>query len=211
MTTLATLKAQIVSDLDGRTDLTSDIAVAISRAIEHYQRDRFYWNERRSLTFSTFAAQDNYGTAASADIANMVRIDFAHITINNYRYPLRRRDFYELEQLYDDAALNGQPSEYAYFNREVWLYPRADNTYTIRLLGHMIIAEPASDGEADNPWMTEAFELIRCRAKAYLAVHKLRDNELAQIMGVAEQEALARLRKETALRLGSGKIEGAIC
>ena len=54
--------------------------------------------------------------------------------------------------------------------------------------------------------MTESYELLRSRAKAYLAVHVLRDPELAQLMAVAEREALTKLRSETAKRVKTGRI-----
>jgi hypothetical protein len=204
MTTQTIMKAEITSDLDDRSDLVDEIASAITSAITHSQRDRFYWNEKRSLTFSTVASQQNYTSSDAANIPNMLRIDQAHITVSGQRRELRRVNFYELETLYDTSASSGEPFEYAYHDREIWLYPIPSTTYTVRVLGHMIVAAPATDGEASNPWMTEAYELIRCRAKAYLAMHKLRDPELAQSMQAMEADALARLRKETALRLGTG-------
>jgi hypothetical protein len=206
MTTLTALKAEIVSDLDDRTDLTDEIASAITSAITYYQRTRFYFNEKRSLTFSTVAAQQNYTSSDAANIPNMLRIDLVHFTVSGQRRELRRRNFYELETLYDTSASSGEPFLYAYHDREIWLYPIPSTTYTVRVLGHMIVAAPATDGEASNPWMTEAYELIRCRAKAYLAAHKLRDPELAQTMQALEFDALGRLNKETALRLGTGMI-----
>jgi hypothetical protein len=206
MSTLATLKAEIVSDLDDRTDLTAEIASAITSAITFYQRDRFYFNERRSTTFATVADQQNYGSAASSDIPNFLRIDQAHITVSGQRRELNRVNFYQIEPMFDSSAATGEPYSYAYYNRDVWLYPVADDAYTVRLLGLLVVAAPATDDEASNPWMTEAYELIRCRAKGYLAIHKLRDTDLAQLMGQAEGDALARLRKETALRLGTGQF-----
>ena len=38
--------------------------------------------------------------------------------------------------------------------------------YDIQFVGGIKTAAPASDAEAGNVWMTEAYELIRCRAKA---------------------------------------------
>lgn len=207
MTTLATLKAQIADDLD-RSDgsIDSQIATEITNAIRHYQRHRFYFNETRDVTFSTVASQTAYDSTDAAAIPYAVRIDQAHITVSGQRHELTRRDFYELETLYDTTAASGEPYEYAYYDQQVWLYPIPNAVYTVRLLGLFRIDGPASDSEAGNPWMTEAFELIRCRAKVYLAAHKLYDQQLAATMQAAEEDALRLLRKDTALRLGTGSI-----
>jgi hypothetical protein len=208
MTTLATLKAQIADDLD-RSDGSIDTAIAteITNAIRHYQRFTFYWNgDIRDVTFSTVASQTAYGATDAAAIPYAIKIDLAHITVSGQRYELSRRNYLELETLYDTTAASGEPYEYAYYDQQVWLYPIPNAAYTVRLLGLFRVDAPASDAEAGNPWMTEAFELIRCRAKVYLAAHKLRDPELAATMQAAEEDALRQLRKETALRSGTGNI-----
>jgi len=209
MTTLATLKAEIASDFD-REDgsLTTEIAAAVTTAINYYKPKRFYFNERRSLTFSTVATQQNYGTTDNMAIPDLVRIDQVHKTVSGQRMALCRRDFLELEPLYDVSASTGEPYDFAYFNRELWLYPVPDQVYTIRVIGLYKVAGPATDGEADNPWMTEAYELIRYRASAYLAANSLRNPELAAAKLQAEADALSSLRAETTKRLGSGMISG---
>jgi len=139
-----------------------------------------------------------------------VRIDQAHITVSAQRYTLKRRDFLDMEPLFDGSAIGGQPYEFSYYNREIWLYPVPTDVWTIRVIGLLKIAAPASDGETDNPWMTEAYELIRSTAKAYLAVHKLRDPDLAAMMGDENSGAIANaltdLGLETALRVGTGIV-----
>lgn len=209
MTTLATLKAEIASDLD-REDgsLATEIAAAITTAIGYYKPKRFYFNERRSLTFSTVASQQNYGSADNTAIPDLVRIDRVHKTVSGQRMTLRRVDFLDLEPLYDVSASTGEPYDFAYFNREIWLYPVPDQVYTIRVIGLYKVAGPATDGEADNPWMTEAYELIRYRAEAYLAANSLRNPELASAKLQAEADALSSLRAETTKRASLGTIQG---
>lgn len=211
MTTLGALKTTLQSDLD-REDgsLDTEIAAAINTAIGKWQNSRFYFNERRSTTFDTVASQPNYGTADDADIPQFVRIDQAHITVSAQRYTLKRRNFLDMEPLFDGSAIGGQPYEFSYYNREIWLYPVPTDVWTIRVIGLLKIAAPASDGETDNPWMTEAYELIRSTAKAYLAIHKLRDPDLAAMMGDENSGAIANaltdLGLETALRVGTGIV-----
>ena len=117
-------------------------------------------------------------------------------------------DFLDLEPLYDVSASSGEPYDFAYFNREIWLYPVPEQVYTIRVIGLYKVAGPATDGEADNPWMTEAYELIRYRAEAYLAANSLRNPELAGAKLQAEADALSSLRAETTKRASLGTIQG---
>ena len=199
MTTLAILKAEIASDLD-REDgsLATEIAAAITTAIGYYKPKRFYFNERRSLTFSTVASQQNYGSADNTAIPDLVRIDQVHKTVSGQRMTLRRVDFLDLEPLYDVSASSGEPYDFAYFNREIWLYPVPEQVYTIRVIGLYKVAGPATDGEADNPWMTEA----------YLAANSLRNPELAGAKLQAEADALSSLRAEATKRASLGTIQG---
>lgn len=205
MTTLGTLKARIAEDLDyedGRIDTA--IASAIEDAINFYQRQRFYFNQSRDVTFSTVAGQSSYSETDNAAIPYAVQIDMVHKTVSGVRTELRRKPFFDLETLYDTGALSGEPYDWAYYDRKLWLYPIPSAAYTIRILGLFRVDPPASDGETGNVWMTEMFEVIRCRAKIYLALHKLADEGLARTMTLAEQDALSRVKRETALREGTG-------
>jgi hypothetical protein len=53
---------------------------------------------------------------------------------------------------------------------------------------------PATDGEANNAWMTTAERLIRCRAKAELQAHVIKDPERAAELYKLVEEALAELK-----------------
>lgn len=207
MTTLALLKSRIADDIV-RTDLTTQIGQAISDAIKYYQRERLYFNESRSYTFNTVASQSIYTSSDDADIGLIQKVDMLHLTDDGERYWLCREDPKIVEYLNDGNATETRPDSWAWFDRSIMLYPIPDAAYTVRILGHFVAAEPTTDGEAGNVWMTEAFELLRCRAKLMLAVHVLRDNDLAQVMKMAENEELAKLRGETARKVGTGIIRG---
>jgi hypothetical protein len=205
MSTLGTLKAEIASDLD-RTDLTAAIASAITSAISHYQRTRFYFNELTTVTFSTVDGRESYDVGDAAAIPYAVQIDQAQITVSGQIRVMARRNYLELAALYDTSASEGEPTNWSYYDQTVWLYPIPGAVYSVKLIGLFRVDAPASDGEAGNPWMTEAYELIRCRAKAYLGIHRTRDPELVQMMQMAEADALRRLVAETGLRNGTGMI-----
>lgn len=206
MSTLTVLKATIADDIN-RSDLTSQIAAAITNAINHYQASRFFFNESRGLTFATVAAQSRYSSSDDTDIPKFVSIDAVFlIDSSSIAHELRWRDPVEMENLLDSSASSGRPHDYTYFANGFQFYPIPDAAYTIRPVGLVKVDEPATDAEANNAWMTSAAELIRCRAKAYLAVHVLKDPDMAMLMQLAERDALSRLRSETNKKATSNTI-----
>lgn len=208
MTTRATMKSEIADDME--RDVTADgarILSAISSAIKFYQPRRFYFNESRSVTFSTVAGTDTYNFGSGSDITTeFYRIDACVITEGANNHIVSPRDYTEFETLIDAGATQNRPHNYAYINRALRFYPVPDAVYTVRLTGHIKAAEPAADDTASNVWFTEAYELIRCRAKSYLYAHVFPDQGMAAIMRVAEGDALAALNMATYDRAGTGQI-----
>ena len=207
MTTRALLKSTIASDVDAEDGyLDTAIDSAIDTSIARYQGFRFYFNEIRDVSFPTVADQEAYDAADAAAIPYAVKIDMAHVTVSGQRRPMTRRDFLELEPLYDDDAMTGEPYSWSYYDQKVWLYPIPQDVYTVRLLGLFKVDGPATDDETGNPWMTEAFELLRYSARKYLAANKKMNPGMAAAAAQLEAEALADLRAQTGRRLGTGFI-----
>jgi hypothetical protein len=208
MTTRSALKSEIIDDMD--RDATADgsrVLAAISAAIKFYQPKRFFFNESRSVTFSTVNGTSDYDFGSGEEITTeFYRIDAAVITESNNNHFLSVRDYRDLEILLDGNATSGRPWSYAYINRALRLYPKPDDAYTVRLTGHVKVAEPSTDDEADNLWFTEAYELIRCRAKAYLFAHVWTNPEQAAVMRVAEADARLSLQGATHDKTGAGTI-----
>ena len=216
MTTLTLLKSRIADDLN-RSDITSQIANAITDSIEHYKNTRFSFSETRDSTFVTVAGQGRYSVSDDADIPLWFDLDAVYVNDGTREYEIPRDDHRRLETSLSDASPStGVPSCYAYFDRGFWLYPVPDAVYTIRPVGAIEKAAPATDGEANNVWMMEAFELIRCHAKADLAVHVLDDAGLLIRMrgalpdqeppGGAEGVAYRKLKRKASNRIATGRI-----
>lgn len=206
MTTQTIMKADIADDF-ARSDLTSAIADAITRAIAHFQHRRFYFNETRSLTFATVATQARYATADDADIPKFITLDGVFSTnTGGQTTQLDPMTVQRFELLNDSSSSSGEPRDYCYFDMGFGLYPVPDAVYTIRPIGHVMKDAPATDGEASNVWMTEAYQLIRSRAAAEVALKKTRDYEYAEAMSIATDSELNRLLIETSKRKATGKI-----
>ena len=209
MTTLTTMKDRIARELR-RSNITTQIAEAITTAIDAYREHRFFFNESRDTTFSTVAAQEFYDADDEPDLANLIKIDYCKINVNDSTFDLMPDFPSEIEGASTNATATGQPGWYVLYNRQIRLYPIPDDVWTVRVAGVFIYAAPATDGETDNFWMTTAERLIRSRAKAELALHVLRDTELAQIMDLAASEALKQLKRHTNLltQRDNGRVRG---
>lgn len=209
MTTRAILRDEILDDLErDATADTSRVLSAISSAIKFYQPKRFFFNESRSVTFSTVNGTDTYRFGTGLEITTeFYKVDGAFILDSTRYVPLKIMDYLRMERLIETSPSTGRPNRWAYINKAMRLYAVPDQAYTIRLDGHIKLAEPASDAETGNDWMVEAYELIRCRAKAYLSAHVFPNPEMALTMRAAEQDALTSLKGATQDKTGSGEIE----
>jgi len=112
----------------------------------------------------------------------------------------------EWEILTASGDNTGRPTNWCYYGGSIGLYPIPDAEYAIRFIGHVKKAAPATDGEANNVWMIYAFNLIRARVCAQLALRKIRDSELFQMHTTAEAQELNRLLKESASKVGTGFV-----
>lgn len=204
MTTKAIMIAEIESDTE-RSDTTA-IGKKIDAAIRHYQPRRFWFNESRSVTFNTVASTDLYTFATIG--TEFYRVDSVAVTISSgdVRY-LDRMNYVDLSELADNNTDTGEPTDYAYIAKAIRFWRNPDAIYSTRLTGHVKLAAPASDAEADNAWMTEAYDLIMCRAKAELYAHRWEDPNNAILMQQAEASALRRLQSAAMDKVETGYLE----
>lgn len=210
--TLADLKAAVADDLS-RTDITAQIAAAITAAIDFYQDQSLYFTETRASTFVTVAGQSRYTSADDADIPLYLDFEEAFIVDSSSEIPLDPTAPALMEYLLGNGAPSGRPTRFAYYEQSVWLYPTPGTVYTFRPLATVKVAAPAADGTTGNAWMQPSpYELIRCRAKAFLALHTVNDTDLLVKMvgldgnGGACKVALDRLRRETTKKASGGGI-----
>lgn len=206
MGTLGELKTRIADDLT-RNDLTSQIANAIGDAIKAHERERFWFNQTRNLTFSTVASQINYGASDQARIPYLINIDALFCVQSNSIFPLRKWSAPDFEQIWGANTSSGRPCDFSYIDDEIRLGPTPDAVYTMRLHAFYKFAPFAADNES-NAWTTEAADLIRESAKMRIYLNVLRDGEGAATAQTQAQDALNGLRAETSSRMGTGVIQG---
>lgn len=201
MTTRGAMKTEIMDDMK-RSSAADGVRVlsAISSAIKFYQPKRFFFNESRDTTFNTVASTNTYTWAAVG--AEFYTVDGVFLTDGSI-IELRKEDYRAFE-----TPITGEsvPTAWAFMKGGIIFWPTPPGIYAVRVTGHLKLAEPAADDTAANEWFTEAYELIRCRAKAYLYAHVFTDLEMAQVMGVAEKEAKTSLMGATASKVGTGRL-----
>ena len=204
--TLGDMKSRVADEL-ARTDLTTQIANAIQDAIVYYQSERTLFNESRDMTFSTVISQEFYTSADLAQIPTLMSIDYLILYLGNtVPWIVKRMAPIELEVFNQNGLIKGQPTRYSYYNKQLRLGPVPDAVYSMRLAGQVQQAAPATDTEANNPWMIDAEKLIRCRAKYELHTHYTRNEKQAALMKAAELDALEEVKGRTNRLTGTGMI-----
>lgn len=205
--TLQAMKARIADEL-ARTDLGSNISLAISDAIAFYQPKRMYFNETGpdGSTFNTVAGQTTYTSADDPDIPYFYDVDDVFITVANNNYVIRRIDPSQWRILQIPTFV-GQPYQYMFLNQTISFLPKPDRAYQIQVVGHYKLAAPASDTEANNHWMTDAERLIRSCAKRLLYQEVILDAEGASAAMAAENEAFDALKSTSQTMVRTGRIK----
>lgn len=209
MPTLADMISDIADNIDDTTgEYSSQTRSAILAAIRYCERKTYYFNQTRDVTFPTVDGQEWYGSSANANIPTLIQIQEAYSEDSSGERVILRRDLpVDLEILSDNSASRGEPFSYTYFNQQIRLYPvPGSEVYTIRLqLGPYRLAPLTVDGSS-NAWTTEAYDMIKARAKYILQKDTLKDATLAiEAMNDFTDQELA-LANETSRRLSRGLI-----
>lgn len=185
--TLADMISRIASEI-ARADLsTTQIPNAINTAIDAYSSERFAFSEEPAdgtITMNTVIGQAVYTSADLAALGTLFKIDNVNINVDDVTIFELERTSPEEAIIYNQQSpyMMGQPTWYAYENGKLIISCRPDRVYELTLALFKNVAAPASTSEANNPWMTTAETLIRCRAKYEIATHVTRNPVMAQAM-----------------------------
>lgn len=197
MSTFAQMRSVIADDLD-RTDLTTQIDRAINRAIEHYEKEPFWFKETVS-TFSTTATTKIYTTSViPTDISEIDRME---VVDSGDDFPLTEVTFDEIEDM-DTGHYEGVPKFYAYYDDSIYLYPIPDDTYTIRIAYTKTYSQLSADADT-NDWTTEAEDLIECHALSTIYARTIKDVEQAQTYRAMADDFLQALRSKSEQHAGT--------
>lgn len=164
---------------------------AIATAISENQKQRFRFsdiNPAIPTTFLTVAGRSVYTAADNPLISSLYLFDYVNIQLGNTIQELGRVTPERQHINIQVTGQNGFPTSYAYEGNSMILYPVPDIAYTVFIGAFLFIPGPATDVEVNNPWMTDAELLIRCRAKYEVYKHVLRNAPMALAMSPDPEE-----------------------
>lgn len=202
MSTYGTMQTRIADEIK-RTDLTSQIQLAILSAVNFYKTDRFWWNESRSDA-STVADQEYYGLPA-----DFLALDFIGVTVSSRYYQLVPKSAHEIDEInWGAGTYTGYPAYFALYENNLRLYPIPNAVYTLRIayLKQLTALSASADS---NEWTVTAEELIRLHAKADLLENVIRGPEAvgeSQALRFREREVYSQVRFNADLRRSSGRL-----
>jgi len=207
--TFADMMAAIADDIDDTTgEYSTQIQNCILAAIRFCERDLYYFNETRDVTFTTVNGQQWYDGTDNSNIPTLGRIVEAYLELSSgERRTMSRETPEDIELLSDNSASRGEPYCWTYFGRRMRIYPiPSDTVYTVRLqLGPYRLAKIASTG-GTNAWIVEAFDMIKARSKYILQKDILKDAALAAEALNDYNDQQSALKAETSRRNGRGFI-----
>lgn len=205
MATLGELKARIKAETN-RDDLDDELATAfvevIKRAIIYFETQRFTFNEVRVV-------QNTAGEYNDLPIG-LKFIDTLSVQVGSNRYPLRMQSYEVIEEWNGYATTAGQPTDFSVSDNQVRLYPIPNTVYPLIFLGVSEVTPPLDydNDDSTNAWLVQGYDLIAARVRYLLYRDYFRDDAGASTAFGAQQEALADLRNEASLQIGTGRMRG---
>lgn len=187
---------------DSNSEYFSLIQHYIDEAIQFCERERFYFNESREITFPTVSGRSEYDISDSSHIETGIGIKSIYISGDTvHKTALVRENGLTVDEWLTNGAV-GVPSHYAFFNNKLYLNPSPDSVYSLRL-----VLSPYRIGEImtldeESPWLTHAFYLIKARAKYEFYKNIIKDPQEIEWAYADFKEQLSALRRETTKRDG---------
>lgn len=175
MSTFLQMRNRIANYIN-RSDLTTEINDAITRAIEFYEKERFYFQETTG-SFSTIANQESYGTADGIP-TDIKEIDQVIITLSSTNKPPIIPRTYDYIKNVNIGQSTGDPIDWAWYASKFWFYPIPDSVKTITLSYKKSYTALSADADT-NDWTTKAEDLIENHALFTVYSQVIKDKEEA--------------------------------
>lgn len=199
--TLGDLKARIADEL-ARADLSSQITLAISDAIDESCTHRFWFMEVRNLLIAVTAGTQTY---ASDPVSQLLEIDRLKLFVGQRAYTLPPMSDDELDMLNDGTAPTGQPYSYSRYTGQISFYPIPVADYSVYIDGVTRGAPLLVDTDA-SIWTTNGEKYVRALAKRNLYAELLRNPEQAQVCDGLAQRYRNELEMQTHTRMATGEM-----
>lgn len=183
-TTLATMQSNIASYLK-RSDLSTQVALGINRAIQYYASGEHFLFQETSAVFNTIIGQLTYGAAdgVPTDVLSIDNLNIQQSTTVNY--PLTPRTLRYITER-NVANIKGVPSDFAFYAGSFLIYPNPDKVYPLTLSYIKNYADLVN-GSDNNDFTNNVPDLIEARAIWWIYERILRNDTAA---AAAKQDEL---------------------
>jgi hypothetical protein len=202
------MQNRINLDYLNRTDLVAETKRAILRAVKHYEKERFWFNQ----TATALAI----GTASTsvAIPADFIALDFCTVRDTLIDSIVVIRSFDRIAYQNRNSAQSGVPIEIAYWQDKLVFTPKPSSATSLTVnYTHTL---PVLSADADtNAWTSAGEDLIIHHAMADMLANVLRVADAGQVQAhkAWELEAYKMLKFGNDMRLNAGQegsVRGAI-
>ncbi|WP_455480526.1 phage adaptor protein [Bartonella sp. B12(2025)] len=206
--TFSYMVALIQDEIDDTTaEYSVQIQDSILTALRLCEREPFFFNEKREVTFKTQSGKTWYGQEEGIFIESEKALE--SVLLGAHAATQKQLFFKSVEVLQQEYGLQpsqGTPLFYTYLDHKIGLFPTPQQVETVRFSYVPVRFRDGKMMEEDDPWLIHAFDLIKARAKYELYKNILKDPEYAAVSFRDFQEQLQALRFETSRRKGSSNI-----
>lgn len=197
MSTYGDMQSRIADDLN-RSDLGSQISQQIKKAIVHYGRIPFWFNEAR--TTLTASSSASFLTVPSD------YLDTVELYIKVSGYPIRMLPKTLDEVVGNRPSSGSQPGAYCYFGDRLELDFEVNQQYEFPLWYVKELATLSASADT-SLWTTQGEDLIVFRAEKMLYSQVLKDQASAQRSHELEKEAKKSLLRFRDQKIGTGQAK----
>lgn len=188
MADFGTLKTEIAGEID-RTDVDTYIGTAIQTALRKHQENKVWFNQDIDTSQATSASSEDLALPSDYFAIDSIRIIYA----TNDEALLTIRGWTELQELFPNNGSTSRPTDCAIFDGVIKLRPIPDATYTTKISYYKKDTIPSSSGDT-HLWMTNASNLIKWEAKAFLYADVLEDEQRSVTFSQKATDELARIK-----------------
>ncbi|EJF83561.1 hypothetical protein [Candidatus Bartonella washoeensis] len=200
----------IQDEIDDTTaEYSVQIQDSIFTAVRLCEREPFFFNEKRMVTFKTQIGKTWYGQKDGFFLYPEMILDAVFLgTHTSTQTQLFFKPSEALQKQYGVQPPLATPAFYTCSDQKIGLFPTPSKVETVRLsYARAHFGEGTDkDKQEDHPWFMHAFDLIKARAKYELYKNILKDPEYAAVSFNDFQEQLQILRTETSRRKGVSNI-----
>lgn len=203
MATYREMQDRINLDYLNRTDLGAETKRAILRAIKHFEKSHFWFNQ------TSTALAIGTGSVTVAVPADFLILDFATVRDTSVDYIVTIRNFDRIAYKNQNVATSGVPAEVAYFRDALFFTPKPSSATTLTVYYTHSLTTLSADADT-NGWTSAAEDLIVHHATADMLANVLRVTDKDQINShkMWEKEAYDMLKQGNSARI-LDKLDGA--